>query len=116
LQNYEQFERGSDGSSDSSWGISEDDPRQKEWMESKSKVSVSYPVSQWGWPRVEGGVEVTIEVYSDIMESENKCPTCRLSILMDHLSVPDLLSSLCHSTIGISIGSCALFSSHRGVD
>jgi hypothetical protein len=71
---------------DDSWGILEDDPCRKEWIESDSKVSVSYPTSHQGWPSVEGGVEVSIEVYSDLKDSE-ECPACRLLMLIGCLSV-----------------------------
>jgi hypothetical protein len=75
-------------------------------------VSVSYPASHQGWPKVEGGVEVMIEVRSDVMESKSERPACRLPMFIDCLSVADLLSSLCHSTVGTSTGSCTFSSSH----
>jgi hypothetical protein len=43
-------------------------------LASENKVLVSYPASHQGWPRVEGGIEVTIEVRSDVMESERSTP------------------------------------------
>jgi hypothetical protein len=39
-----------------------------------------------------------------------------LLMIIDCLSVIDLLSSLCHSTVGTSIGSCAPRGSCGGVD
>jgi hypothetical protein len=54
LQNFEQFELGDD---DGGWGIPEDDPHRKAWIESDNKVSVSYPTSHQGWLKGEGSVE-----------------------------------------------------------
>jgi hypothetical protein len=103
LHNYEQFESGDD---DGSWGIPEDDPCCKEWIESDSKVSVSYPTSHWGWLSVEGGVDVSIEVHSDLKDSEEERPTCRLLVPIDcRFSLLIYFSLLCHSTVGTSVGS-----------
>jgi hypothetical protein len=107
-----QFELSDDGG----WGIPEDDPRCKAWIESDSKVSVSYLTSHRGWPKVEGGVEVLIKVCSDFKELEEERPACRLPVSIDCLSVSDLLSLLCHSTVGTSGGSCASFRSRCRVD
>jgi hypothetical protein len=57
-------------------------------------VSVSYPVSHWGWPSVEGGVKVAIEISSDLKDSEEERPTCRFPMSTVCLSVSDLLSLL----------------------
>jgi hypothetical protein len=68
------------------------------------------PLCPDGWPvlscAVQDGVSVTIEVRTTVEGSEGHY-TCRLLMIIGCLSVPDLLSSLCHSTIGTSIGSCA---------
>jgi hypothetical protein len=93
-----------------------DDPRRKEWIDSDSKVTLSYPTSHRGWPSMEGGIEVLIEVHSDLQDSEEGHSTCRLPMSIGCLSVLDLLSLLCHSTIGTSSGSCALSRSHQGTD
>jgi hypothetical protein len=61
---------------------------------------------------VEGGVEVSIEVHLDLKDSEEECPACRLPMLIDSLSVSDLLSSLRHSTVGTSSRSCMSPHSH----
>jgi hypothetical protein len=37
-------------------------------------VSVSYPASHRGWPCMERGIEVLIEVRSDLKDSEEECP------------------------------------------
>jgi hypothetical protein len=41
----------------------------REWSASESRVSTSYPSRNHGWPSVKEGVEVTIEICSDAMES-----------------------------------------------
>jgi hypothetical protein len=72
------------------------------WIESDSKVLVSYPAGHRGWPCVTGGIEVSIEVHSDLKDSEEERPACRLLIPIDRFSVPDLLSFLCYRTVGTS--------------
>jgi hypothetical protein len=79
-------------------------------------VSVSYHAHNRGWSSVEGGIEVSIEVKSDAVEPESGRSTCRSPMIIDCLSVSDLPSSLCHSTVGTSLGSCTPSSSCRGVD
>jgi hypothetical protein len=63
-----------------------------------------------GWPdlspQVSDGVRVTIEVLSNV-ESLEEHSTCRSLVVICCLLVPDLLSSLCHSTVGTSVRSCA---------
>jgi hypothetical protein len=90
-----------------------DDECRVEWSVSESRVSTSYPPHNRGWPSVERGVEVAIEVCSDTIEPEREHSACRSLMI---LSVPDLLSLLCHSTISTSLGSCASSGSHQGVD
>jgi hypothetical protein len=66
-----------------------------------------------GWPSVEGGVEVSIEVHSDLKDSEKERSTCRLLVFIGCLSVPDLLSFLCYSAVSTSSRSCAPARSHQ---
>jgi hypothetical protein len=94
------------------WDAPVDDKRRAEWSASDSKVSVSNPSITLGWPSVEGGVEVSIEVRSDIAEPESGRSTCRSLMIIVCLSVRDLLSSLCHSTVSTSPGSCTFSGSH----
>jgi hypothetical protein len=51
---------------------------------------------------VEGGVKVSIEVHLDLEDSVKEHPACRSHVFIGYLSVPDLLSFLCHSAIGTS--------------
>jgi hypothetical protein len=85
--------------SDGGWGVSMDDKHWVEWSASDSKVSISYLPLNHGGPSMEGGVKVAIEVFSSVTEPVSGCSTCRSLMIIDCLSVPDLLSSLCHSTI-----------------
>jgi hypothetical protein len=98
------------------WGVPVDDEHWVEWSTSDNKVLVSYPSLNRSWPSVERGVEVTIEVRSDIVEPESGRSAYRSLMLIDRFSVPDLLSSLCHSTVSTSIGSCTLSGSCQGTD
>jgi hypothetical protein len=73
-----------------------------------------YRIGADGWPSIEGGVKVSIEVVSDTVELERECSACRLPMIIGCLSFSNLLSPLCHSTVGTSDGSCASSSSRRG--
>jgi hypothetical protein len=53
-------------------------------------------------PCVTGGVEVSVEVHSDLQNSEEERPACRLAMSIGCVLVLDLLSFLCHSTVGTS--------------
>jgi hypothetical protein len=68
--------------SDGGWNIPEDDPRRKAWIESNSNVKEVYLPVNWGWPSIERGVEVSIEVCSDLNDSEEERPACRSLILI----------------------------------
>jgi hypothetical protein len=72
-----------------------------------------------GWPNlsppVQDGVRVTIEVESSVGDLEEHS-ACRSLVIIGCLSVLNLLSFLCHSAVGTSIGSCAPCGSRGGVD
>jgi hypothetical protein len=52
---------------------------------------------------VTGGVEVSIEVHSNLKDSEEEHPTCRLLVLIDCLfSLLTYSSLLCHSIVSTS--------------
>jgi hypothetical protein len=73
--NYEQWATAGDLDDDAGgWNISIDDPHRKQWVESDHKVMVSYMAINQGWPSVEGGVMVLIEVQSDLKDSEEDRP------------------------------------------
>jgi hypothetical protein len=50
------------------WNIPKDNPHFKAWDESDSKLTVSYPAINRGWPSMERGVEILIEVHSDLKD------------------------------------------------
>jgi hypothetical protein len=72
-----------------------------------------------GWPdllpSVQDRVKVTIEVTLSIGNLEGHS-ACRSLMVISSLSVFDLLSFLCHSTVGTSIRSCVPRSFCGGVD
>jgi hypothetical protein len=94
---------------DGGWDILEDDPRRQTWLASDKKLFTTCHAMSQGWPSVEGGVEVSIEVRSDLEDLEKEHPTCRSLVFIGYFSVPDLLSFLCYSAVGTSGGSCTSF-------
>jgi hypothetical protein len=80
------------------WG----DPDHPWWVVSEEKLFMTFYAISRGWPNIAGGVEVSIEVHSDLEDSEEKRPTCRSLVSMGCLLVPDLLSFLCYSAVGTS--------------
>jgi hypothetical protein len=88
-------------SGDGGWDIPEDDPHCQEWLGLRAKLVTTLHAMSCGWPSVEGGVEVSIEVCLDLSDSEER-PTCRSLVSIGCLSVPDLLSFLCYSAVGTS--------------
>jgi hypothetical protein len=60
-------------------------------------------------------IHITVEIRSIVKEAEGHS-TCRLLVPLGYLSVLDLLSFLCHSTIGTSLGSCTPCHSSGRVD
>jgi hypothetical protein len=70
-----------------------------------------------GWPDLEEWVEVSIEVHSNAVGSSRGDSACRSLMIIECFSASNLLSCLCQSSIGTSIGSCApLDHSSRGFD
>jgi hypothetical protein len=92
--------------SDAGWDLQEDDPRRQAWLLSNEKLFTTCHAMSRGWPSVEGGVEVSVEVHLDLKDSEEEHPACRSLVFMGYLSVPDLLSFLCYSAVSTSSGSC----------
>jgi hypothetical protein len=83
---------------------------------SESRVTTSYHPINRDWPSIEGGVEVTIEVCSDVSKPEKECSACRSLMILDCFSVLDLLSILRHSAVGTSFRSYAPSGSCGGTD
>jgi hypothetical protein len=72
---------------------------------SESRVTTSYHPINCGWPSIEGGVEVTVEVCSDASKLEKERSACRSLMILGCFSVLDILSILYHSAISTSCGS-----------
>jgi hypothetical protein len=65
--------------STSGWGTAEDDPYW--WVASDEKLFTTlYAMSRGVWPSVEKGIEVSIEVHSDLEGSPEERPACRLLV------------------------------------
>jgi hypothetical protein len=78
-----------------------------DWPSQEALVDVE--VAAWPhFPPDTLAIEVTVEIRSSIGDLVEEHPTCRSTVFIDHLSVLDLLSFLCHNAVGTSIGSCAL--------
>jgi hypothetical protein len=70
-----------------------------------------------GWPDLKVGVEVSVEVHSDVVGSSRGNFACRSLMIIECLSVSNLLSLLYHSSVGTSAGSCSPSDcSSRGFD
>jgi hypothetical protein len=89
-------------SSDAGWNIPEDNLHRQGWLASDAKLVTTFHTMSCGWLSVEGGVEVSVEVHSDLLDSEEERPACRSLVSIGCLSVPDLLSFLCYSAVGTS--------------
>jgi hypothetical protein len=75
------------------------------------------PLRVDGWPDLEVGVEVSVEVHSDVVGSSRGNSACRSFMITECLSVSNLLSLLCHSSVGTSARSCSPSDhSSRGFD
>jgi hypothetical protein len=100
--------------SNNDWGVIEDDPHR--WVASDEKLfTMFYAMSRGVWPSMEGGVKVSIDVHSVLKGSVDKeHSACRLLVLVDRLSVIDLLSFLHYSTVSTSDGSCASLGPRQG--
>jgi hypothetical protein len=77
------------------------------------------PLCADGWPDLSVGgvseIQVTIEVKSSVGDLEGHS-ACRSLVFIGCLSVLDLLSVLCHSSVGTSVRSCTPRGPHWGVD
>jgi hypothetical protein len=72
--------------SDSGWDIPEDDPRRLDWQASDVKLATTLHAVICGWPSVEGGIEVSVEVHSNMGDLTEECTACRCSCICTDLS------------------------------
>jgi hypothetical protein len=63
------------------------------------------PLRADGWPDLQVGVEVSVEVHSDVEGFAEGNSACRSLMIIECFSVSNLLSLLCHRAVGTSIGS-----------
>jgi hypothetical protein len=68
------------------WDVPEDDPRRGDWQASDSKLLMTVHAVSRGWPSVEGGIEVSVEVCSNAGNLAEECTTCRCSYIHTNLS------------------------------
>jgi hypothetical protein len=104
-----------DGSYDIGWDIPEDDPRRLAWQASDDTLVTTMHAMSHGWPSVEGGIEVSMEVRSnagDLAEGHSACRCFALVLICPF----NLISHLYYSSIGTSDGSCASSGPHCQID
>jgi hypothetical protein len=59
------------------WDIPEDDPCRLAWRASDAKLVMTTHAVSRGWPSVEGGIEVSVEVCSSMGDLAEEHPACR---------------------------------------
>jgi hypothetical protein len=75
------------------------------------------PLHADGWPDLEVGIEVLVEVHSDVEDLSRGNSACRSLMIIGCFFMSNLLSLLCHCAIGTSPGSSSpLDRSRRGFD
>jgi hypothetical protein len=72
--------------SDVGWDIPADDPCHLAWQASDSKQLTTLHAVSSGWPSVEGGIEVTVEVRSNVGDLAEECTACRCLCIRTDLS------------------------------
>jgi hypothetical protein len=74
------------------WDIPEDDPRRLAWQASDAKLVMTMHAMSCGWPSVEGGIEVSVEVRSNTGDLAKERTACRCFCIRTDLSFqPDQL-------------------------
>jgi hypothetical protein len=63
--------------SDAGWDVPADDPHREDWSASDTKLFLTMHAMSHGWPSVEGGVEVSVEVRSNAGDITEECTACR---------------------------------------
>jgi hypothetical protein len=72
--------------SDIGWDIPADDPHREAWQASDTKLLMTFHAVSRGWPSVEGGVEVSVEVHSNAEDLTEECTACRCFRIRTDLS------------------------------
>jgi hypothetical protein len=68
------------------WDVPEDNPCQGDWQASDAKLFLTAHAISNGWPSVEGGVEVSMEVCSNVEDMVQEHTACRCSCIRTDLS------------------------------
>jgi hypothetical protein len=71
---------------DIGWDIPEDDPCRLAWQASDHKLFMTSHAVSRGWPSVEGGVEVSVEVRTNMGDIAEECTACRCFRIRTDLS------------------------------
>jgi hypothetical protein len=75
------------------------------------------PLRADGWPNLEVGIEVSVEIHSDVEDLSRGNSACRSLMIIGCFSVSNLLSLPCHHAVSTSTGSCSPSDhSRRGFD
>jgi hypothetical protein len=79
------------------------------WLDTEESSEGDWPVvpSNAVWPELEVGVEVSVEVRSEVGDLVKGNSACRSLVIIGCLSASDILSLLCHRTVGTSFRSCS---------
>jgi hypothetical protein len=68
------------------WDVPADDLRRGDWQASDSKLLTTAHAVSRGWPSVEGGIEVSVEVCSNAGDLAEERTACRCSCICTDLS------------------------------
>jgi hypothetical protein len=71
---------------DIGWDILEDDPRCLAWQASDTKLVTTMHAMSRGWPSVEGGIEVSMEVRSNVGDLTEEHSACKCFCIHTNLS------------------------------
>jgi hypothetical protein len=72
--------------SDVGWDVPADDPRREAWQASDTKLLTTFHAISRGWPSVEGGVDVSVEVCSNAGDLTEERTACRCFHIRTNLS------------------------------
>jgi hypothetical protein len=68
------------------WDVLEGDPHRGDWQASEAKLFTTAHAISRRWPSVEGGVEVSVEVRSNVEDIVQERTACRCSCIRTDLS------------------------------
>jgi hypothetical protein len=68
------------------WDVLEDDPHRQAWQASDEKLFMTFHTISHGWPSVEGGIEVSVEVRSNAGDIAEERTICRCFCIRTDLS------------------------------